>query len=293
MYKLLNYRKFEKYLFIIPSVLVVALIMGFPVVYNIFLTFFKSNIYSDTLQFAGISQYIEVFKDSIFLLSIKNTFVWTILSVLFQFFLGFLAAVILNQSFIKGRAVLRVLILVSWVIPSIVGVTLWQWCYHADFGIINAVLMKLGIISKNFSWLSGKTTALYSAIIVNIWKFFPFTMLFIEAALKSVPKEIEEAARLDGANAFRTFLTVTVPHIASTCITIVLLLTIWAFNNFVFLFILTKGGPAHYSEILSIYIWKKAFKSFDFGMASTAGIVLFAIIIIFTIIYNKFLNKED
>jgi multiple sugar transport system permease protein len=293
MYKTLKFKNFGNYLYIIPSVLVVVAIMGFPVVYNIFLSFFESNIYSEELSFAGISTYIDIIKDPIFILAMKNTVIWTVLSVLFQIIIGCIAALTLNQNFIKGRGILRVLLLVSWVLPSIVGVTLWKWMYHADFGIINEVLKFFGIVSENISWLSGVNTALYAAIIVNVWKYFPFTMLFIEASLQNVPKEIEEAARLDGANSIRTFTHIKLPHISGTLITLTLLLIIWAFNNFVFIFILTRGGPAHYSTILPIYIWKIAFQNFNFGKASTASMILFIIIMIFTVFYNKFLNKED
>ncbi len=294
MYKVMKYGKNKGLMFVTPAILIIALIMVYPLIYTFILSFNKSDAFSDTLKYVGTSQYLTLLKDSVFIQSIKNTFVWTFSSVLFQFILGFVVAVIINQDFIKAKALLRLLLLVPWVLPCIASVMVWKWCFNADFGIINTFLKSVGIISQNISWISGINTALPSAIVVNVWKMFPFVMLIIDAALQNVPKELKDAARVDGATAIKTFFTVTVPHITSTCLTVVLLLTIWNFNAFVFIYVLTRGGPIHKSEILSLFIHRYAFRYYNFGIASSASIILFILTAIFCIIYMKvFLRGEE
>lgn len=294
MHKVIKFDQNKGLLFVAPAVLTIMLVVIYPLFYTFILSFIRSDIFSNTFKYVGISQYIKLLKDPVFILSIKNTFLWTFNSVLFQFILGFIAAVLINQDFIKAKALLRILLLVPWVLPSIVGVMVWKWMFHADFGIINVFLKWLGIISQNISWVSEEKTALASAIIVNVWKMFPFVMIMIDAALQNVPNDLKDAAKIDGANDLRVFMTVTVPHIALACLTVILLLTIWAFNAFTFIFVLTEGGPAHRSETLPMFIYKSAFRNYNFGIASSASIVLLILVAIFSIIYIKiFLRRED
>lgn len=280
-------------LFTAPAIIAIALLMAFPLLYTFYLSFHKNDLYTNEMQFVGFSQFVKLFEDRVFLLSIKNTFIWTAACVVFQFLLGLLAAVAINQDFIKGKMLIRILIMVPWVLPGIVGVNIWKWSYHPDFGIINHALKSMGLISSDIIWISGAATALLSAIIVNVWKMFPFVMLMIEAALQSVPKDLKEAAKVDGANPLRIFFTVTVPHIFSTSVTVILLLTIWTFNAFTFIFALTGGGPAHKSEILSMYIYRQGFQNYNFGLASAASVVLFLLTMVFSLIYIRLLMRKE
>lgn len=280
-------------MYVAPAIIIVALVLAFPLLYTFFLSFHKNNLFTAGNEFAGFSQFVKLIKDPIFVLTIKNTLIWTVGCVVLQFILGTIAAIAINQQYVKGKTLIRILIMVPWVLPSIVGVKVWEWSYHPDFGIINHFLMSTGIISNSITWLSGVEIALWSVIIVNVWKMFPFVMLMVEAALQGVPNELKEAARMDGAKAIRTFFTVTVPHIYSTLLTIILLLTIWTFNAFTFIYVLTQGGPAHKSEILSMYIYRQAFQNYDFGFASTASVVLFLIILFFSVIYIKFFMGKE
>lgn len=279
--------------YVAPAVLTIAFVMLYPLVYTIYLSFNKSDMYSESLKFVGFAQYAKLLHDSLFMTSLKATFYWTVGSVVFQFLFGFTTAVVLSQPFVKFRSWLRMLIMIPWVLPSIIGVNIWKWAYHPDFGIINYFLNRTGLVSGNISWVSGQHTALLSAIIVNIWKMFPLVMLMIEAALQSVPQHLKDAARVDGANAIRTFFTVTVPHISSTCYTVILLLTIWTLNAFTFIFALTAGGPAHSSEVMSMFIYNFAFKSYNFGLASAASVILFLITALFAVTYIAILMRRE
>lgn len=280
-------------LYILPALIVVAAVMFFPLIYNVSLSFFEKTLYKPDWEFVGIQQYIDVIKSKGFLSALKNTVVWTTASVVFQFLLGFGCAMLLSRDKVRGRGIWRCLIMFAWVLPAIIGSMVWKWMYHSDFGILNEVLMTLGIIEKALPWTGSKELALISAIIVNVWKMFPLVLLYIEASLQSVPGELKDAAVVDGANSWNCFRVVTWPHISGTCKTVVLLLTIWTLNAFTFIFVLTGGGPGSSSQVLSLYIYKEAFQNFQYGKAATASTILFIIVALFSSVYIRTSMKEE
>lgn len=288
--------KLGNYLYITPALAVIAFVMLVPLCYTLFISFFKVDIHTNNLTFIGIDNFKALFSDNIFLLAIKNTLLWTAGSVAFQFLIGFALANILNMDSIKGKTGIRIALMVPWVLPGVVSALVWQWMYHSDFGIINEVLKQLGIIQQSISWTSSSDTALISAIIINVWKMVPFVILMTEAALQNVSNELKQAARIDGANSFKVFKHVTLPSISPTINTVILLLTIWTMNAFTFIYVLTEGGPAHQTEILSLYIYRTYFKGYNMGRASAAATVLFVITAIAALLYNKFVigrNKAE
>lgn len=275
-------------LYIAPAMLIVGCLMIFPLIYTFFLSINNYDAFNGSFKFAGLDLFKKLFADRNFSLAVRNTLVWTVCSVFLQFSGGFLLAVCINQAFIKYKAVKRILLMVPWVMPGVIIALVWTWMYHSDFGIINAMLKGLGLISENINWTSGKNTALLSTIIVNAWKTIPFVMLMIEAALQSVPVELKEAAKADGVTGIKAFAIVDLPHIAPTLSTVFLLLNIWTLNSFTFIFVMTNGGPAHRSEILSMFIYQNAFKNMNFSYSSAAAVVLFLVTAIFAFTYNKY-----
>lgn len=280
--------KLGNYLYVLPALLVVTLVMLLPLVYTLVSSLFKVNIYNSEWGFVGLKNFQSIFKDQFFVLSIKNTLKWTVGSVTFQFLIGFLIANVLNMNGIAGKSGLRIALMVPWVLPGVVSVLVWQWMYHSDFGIINQVLKNLGLIEQSVSWVSSVNTAMMAAIIINVWKMAPFVILMTEAALMNVADDQKEAALIDGANGIQVFWYVKLPAIMPTCNTVILLLTIWTMNAFTFIFVLTEGGPAHMTEILSLYIYRTYFKSYNLGKASAASTVLFVVTAVIALFYNKF-----
>ena len=278
-------RKDTGTLYIVPALLVVASVMLFPLLYNISLSFFEKSIYNPDWNFVGIEQYKMLLTDKGFLNALKNTVIWTFFSVLFQFAIGFICALVLSQERARCRGIWRCLIMLPWILPAVIGSMVWM--YHSDFGILNTILMNMGIIDSALPWTGSKELALISAIIVNTWKMFPLVILYIEAALQSVPGSLHDAAAVDGANVWNRFKVITWPHISGTCKTVVLLLTIWTLNAFTFIFVLTGGGPGTSSQVLSMFIYKEAFQNFNFGRAATASSILFVIVALFSSIYIK------
>ena len=285
--KQMKSKKSTGVLYILPALLVVAAVMLFPLFYNLILSFFEKTIYKPQWEFVGLEQYKFLLTDKTFLNALKNTVIWTCFSVIFQFGLGFLCAMALARERLRLRGVWRSLIMLAWILPAIIGSMVWKWMYHSDFGILNTVLINLGVISEALPWTGSKQLALISAIIVNTWKMFPLVLLYIEAALQSVPKHLHDAAAVDGANGWNRFRVVTWPHIEGTCKTVLLLLSIWTLNAFTFIFVLTGGGPGTSSQVLSMFIYKEAFQNFNFGRAATASSILFLIVALFSTFYIR------
>lgn len=271
--------------YVIPALLVITVVMMYPLVYTLVMGFFENTLFLEAPAFCGISQFKKLFADKVFIGSIKNTLVWTFGSVFFQFSLGFALALLLHQPFVKGKALIRILLMIPWVTPSIIGSAVWKWMYNADYGIINFIFCSLGLIEKNQTWLSNPNIAMWSVIAVNTWKMFPFILLMIEASLQGVSKELKEAALIDGANVWNIFKNVTWPSIAATCYSTILLMIIWTLNAFTFIYAMTEGGPAHKTEVMAMYIYKKAFMNYDFGIASAASAVLFVLSMAVSLVY--------
>ncbi len=279
-------------LYIVPALLIVALVMLYPLVYTLVMGFFKNTLFMKAPEFFGIGQYIKLFGDEVFVGSIVHTLVWTFGSVFFQFTLGFVMAMILHQDFVKGKTVLRILLMIPWVLPSVIGSAVWKWMYNADYGLINFFLNAVGLIDENRTWLSSTQTAMPAIIAVNVWKMFPYVMLMIEAALQGVSRDLKEDALIDGANKFEILRNVTLTSIAPQCYSVLLLMTVWTLNAFTFVYNLTEGGPAHSTEVMAMFIYKKAFTDYDFGLASAASTVLFSICMIISLVYILMTNKR-
>ena len=279
-------------LYVAPAFAIVALVMLYPLLYTLVMGFFENTLFMKAPEFCGVGQYAALFKDKVFTGSIVHTLEWTVGSVVCQFALGFAMALVLHQSFVRGKTVLRILLMVPWVLPSIIGSAVWKWMYNADYGLINYVFSSLGLIDGYQTWLSSPDRAMLSVIAVNVWKMFPYVMLMIEASLQGVSKDLKEAALIDGAGKLDIFRNVTWPAIAPQCYS-VLLLTVWTLNAFTFVYNLTEGGPAHATEVMAMFIYKKAFTDFDFGMASAASTVLFLICMAVSMVYIRMTREEE
>lgn len=280
-------------LYVAPAFAIVALVMLYPLLYTLVMGFFENTLFMKAPEFCGVEQYAALFRDKVFTGSIVHTLEWTVGSVVCQFALGFAMALVLHQSFVRGKTVLRILLMVPWVLPSIIGSAVWKWMYNADYGLINYVLSSLGLIDGYQTWLSSPDRAMLSVIAVNVWKMFPYVMLMIEASLQGVSKDLKEAALIDGAGKLDIFRNVTWPAIAPQCYSVLLLLTVWTLNAFTFVYNLTEGGPAHATEVMAMFIYKKAFTDFDFGMASAASTVLFLICMAVSMVYIRMTREEE
>ena len=265
--------------FILPALILLAIFVAYPVVSTVWLSFTD-----DTGQFVGISNYTSVIESERTARAVRNTIYFVGVSIVAQLVLGTIAGIVLNEKF-YGQAIARALTLVPWVVPGIVGAMTWAWMFHTDYGVINSILLNLGIISSPMRWLSDPTVVLPSLIAVNVWKMFPFVAIMVLAGLQAIPRSLYEAAQVDGANFWHEVWYITLPQLRPILASITLLLVIAGVNSITIIYSMTRGGPADRSLITSIQIFVEAFQYFNFHVASALSILFFLVSTAIIVVY--------
>jgi multiple sugar transport system permease protein len=276
-----------------PALIIVLAMVLVPAVNAILMSFQSYDLRRpNSIDFIGLSNYMEVFKDKLFWESLVKTVLWVIFGVGFQFIFGFILALLLNKKF-KGRGAVRAVSLVPWVTPGVLIGLMWVWIYDGNYGVLNDLLLKFGWIQDKIPFLAQKSTAFPSVVVTIIWQGIPFFALMLLAGLQGVPGELYEAADIDGANWFQKLFRVTIPSIKNTIFITTLLRIIWVANSVDVIFNMTGGGPAYSSQTLSVYIFNKA-NSLNLGYASSMSIVLTLLLLCIAVPYlkNIFKNQE-
>lgn len=285
-------RKLQPYLFILPAIVIITILLLYPIVLNIGYGFRESRPNAEGLQpFVGLANYISVMRSEGFVIALRNSVLFTAGSVIFQFLIGLPLALLLNQN-LPGRGLARGLALIPWMIPHVVAALTWTWMLDGSLGIINAILVKLGLISSYRYWLSDINTALPAVTMVNIWKGIPFNLIVLLAGLQSIPKVLYEAAEIDGASGWRGFWHVTLPLLRPQISVLFVLGTIWTFRTFDLIFISTGGGPVHATEILATLAYKYSFDFLQRGQGAAVANIMFLILMVITVIYAKFFQND-
>ena len=285
-------RKLQPYLYIAPIMILLLLMFGYPLIKSIIMSFQDYKLTKlNKVKWNDFKNYINMIKDKTFWLLVKNSLVYVISSVIGQFLLGLGLALALNKRF-RGRGVYQSIVFLPWAFSSFVVGLLFRWSFNGEYGVVNDILKKLHIIDKGISWLGTPGYSLAVIIFAMIWIGIPFFAINILAALQSVPSEIYEAADVDGCGVFRKFFSLTLPFIKPTVIMTILLRTIWIFNSFDLVVIITEGGPANYSQTLPSYMYSQAFSSYDFGMAGALGVLLMVVLSVYAVIFLKITNYD-
>lgn len=287
-------RHWADYLYILPALAVMVIVIAYPIYYTIYLSFFDTPPSSPNWYFNGIGNYTAILSDSTYTFwdSTKNTVVWTVGSTFFSFILGFGAALLVHREFVL-RGLVRGLLLVPWVISAVPAAYIWRWMYHSDYGLISGTLMQLGIVKSPVIFLDSVNLALPSLVVVNVWKEFPFAMIMLLAGLQTVPSGLLRAARVDGAGAWQTFINVTVPHLKGVIVITTILLFVGNLNSFTLPFIMTGGGPANASMIWIVKIYLLAFQDLRYGLASAFAVILFLMMLVLGYFYVKALTNGE
>ena len=255
-------------LFLAPTAALLLLLIAWPLVSVAWQSFHYVNLVDPTTTgFAGLDNFHTVLDDEAFLPALLNTVVWTVLSVAGEYALGLASALALAQP-VRGRAVFRAVIVIPWVIPIAIAGLNWMWLLNPDYGILNAWMVDLGLLAAPKDWLGGLDTALLTVTFVNIWRSFPFYTISLLAALLAVPRDLHEAAAMDGAGAIRRFFVITLPHLKTVSLTLIFIHVVWTAINFDFIWVMTQGGPLDASQTLPIMIYQYAMENFDVGAAS-------------------------
>ena len=282
------YKKHIPYLFILPALIMLGIFFFLPFLQTIILSFqdYSIDIYNPT--FNGLNNYKLLFQSREFYQTIFNTFLFLIMVVPILSILPLIVAIFINQK-IKGISIYKVLIYLPVVVSIVVVAIAFKWLY-AQEGILNYIIQALGF--NQIGWLTDTKFAMFSIALVTIYKGIGYYMMIYLAALMGVPKDLYEAAEIDGAPSFIKHLTVTVPHIMPTIALVVTISSISALKVFAEIYVMTKGGPLNSTKTMVYYIYERAFENLDLSMASTASVILLIIILIFSIINITFFENK-
>lgn len=272
--------------FILPTLAVICLVIFYPVIYTISISFLNWYALSKNHDFVGFKNYLAVLSDPLFTKSVINTIIYTFVGAMAKILLGLGLALILNRRFV-GRTVVRGFLILPWVIPLVPFALTWVWMYDSMFGVINFLLQKMHIITNPLNFLGSTELALPSVLLVGIMVGYPTAMVMILAALQSIPESQYEAAKVDGANAYQQFRYITLPGIRETMRVVTTLTVIWSFNSFDLVWLMTKGGPSGASHILSTYAFETAFVRMRYDQAAAICIFIQIFLVIFLFFYYK------
>ncbi|WP_334105184.1 sugar ABC transporter permease [Muricomes intestini] len=283
------------YFYVLPAVIFIALFVAYPIGYNIVISLQKydiSTFQSGVKDFVGLANYKSIFADDLFIKSVSNTFVYTIICIIFQLGIGFLLALFFNKKF-PGANLTSGLTLIAWVMPMLVIGIIWKWLWASDSGAINYFLQNLHLISKPIQWLSEPKLAFAAVTITNIWVGIPFNMLLVLTGMTTIPDDVYEAARIDGAGKLQSLRYITLPLLKATMVSAVTIGFIYTFKAYDLIVGMTQGGPNHATEMISTLIYQENFTTFDFGKGSAMANVYFLIIFVVAIFYSQLVIKEE
>lgn len=280
----------EPYIFILPVFILLVLMFGYPLINSFIMAFENYKLTApDKIYFNGFANFVKLFADSDIGMIIRNSFVYVIASVAGQFLLGMTLALALRKKF-PGRGLYQSIVFLPWAFSAFVIGIMFRWDFNGEYGVVNDLLMRLGVIADPIAWLGTPGLSLTVVILAMIWMGVPFFAIMNLAALQSIPNDMYEAADIDGCGAVKKFFSITLPYIKPTVIMTILLRTIWIFNSFDLIVVITNGGPASSSQTLPSYMYTRAFSSYDFGLASALGVILMIVLAVYAIVFLRITN---
>ncbi|MFD1362148.1 carbohydrate ABC transporter permease [Lentibacillus salinarum] len=285
----MNRQKLTPYLFLIPGSIILGAFIFYPMIQAIWLSLTEYNMIQDA-EFIGFENYEALFKDDLFWQTLMNTFIYLIGVVPALVILPIFLAVLVNQK-IKGIGFFRSAFFVPVVTSLVVAGIAWDWVYK-EHGLLNYALELAGIISEPVGWLTSTSTALLAVMVVTVWKGLGYYMIIYLAGLQSIPSDLYEAARIDGANWWQQITRITIPMLMPFILLVSIMSSISAMKVFEEIYVMTGGGPLHSSETLVFFIYNEAFANLNMGYASASGVILFLLTLVLSIINIKFMGKS-
>jgi ABC-type sugar transport system permease subunit len=278
-------------LFLLPFIAVSLAFVVYPAMESVRLAFYSKLPFRQALTFAGLDNFRYILDDPVFWASARQAVVWTGASIVLQTVLGVAVALLLNEA-VRGINVFRGLLLFPYMVPTVVIALVWRWMFNPEFGVVNASLKGAGLIGGDIYWLSDPAWAMASTILLNVWKFTPFVVICVLARLQSIPPELDEAAQVDGAGSWRRFRHVTLPQLRTVLAVVVVFRTIWTFNKFEEIYLLTRGGPGTSTFNLAVYAFEQATANLRLGVAAATGVVMLVFLFAGSVLYLRLVREE-
>ncbi len=281
------------WLLILPSFVVVFALILVPMVRAFWMSLHRINLKQPALgqPFIGLGNYSDVFQDPNFWATINRTMYFLVVSVLAEVILGVLVALLLNQQF-RGRGLLRAIVLIPWALPVTIDAIMWLWIVNPSYGALNSLLWQVGLIDQYQTWLSSPTSAMNVVILADVWKVTPLVILLTLAGLQTIPPTLYEAARVDGAGAWRGFWGITLPLLRPTLAIVLVIRSMDAFRVFDIIYIMTAGGPSDGTKVISYYTYIEAFSFLRMGRGAALAYIITLAVGLMAWLYIKLINRE-
>jgi arabinogalactan oligomer/maltooligosaccharide transport system permease protein len=286
------------YAMLLPVVVVMLVLVGYPLARGVFLSLTDATARNvgnrflpPSYEVVGLKNYADLLtgREGNFYPLLARTVVWTAANVLFHYVIGLGLALMLHRE-LRGRTLYRILLLVPWAVPTYVAAFGWRYMFNGDYGLFNQVLEAMGMAPR--AWLNGPVSALVAVIMVNVWLGVPFMMVALLGGLQSINQELYEAAKVDGASPVQRFRYITLPGLRSVSSTVILLGTIWTFNMFNIIYLITRGGPFNSTNILVTYAYIKFFDQREFAVSATYGVVILSLLLVFATAYQRVTRRD-
>ena len=279
------------YTLLIPLFLILFLLLAYPIASAIWITLQDKTI-GMVGRFIGLENYRELLlEDPFFWQVVRNGFIFTLGSVLLKLIVGMVMALVLNQPLLL-RGLWRGLLLMPWVAPTVVTALSWRWILDLT-GVLNLILRDLGLMKSSIPWLAQYGTALFSLILVNTWRGFPFFGITLLAGMQAIPQELYEAAEIDGASVWQRFRYVTLPSLRTVVLVVTILSILWTFNDFSIVWLLTGGGPGHATDVFATYTYKLGFITSRLGYGQTVSVILAPVLIVIIMILSPLMLRGE
>jgi raffinose/stachyose/melibiose transport system permease protein len=279
-------------LFLLPALILFLLFVIYPIFRSVYFSTFNWNGLGPAVKNVGLGNYWKILNDKVFLQAIQNVLIIIVCSLAVQLPLALMLAILVGRN-LPGRGLFRTIFFLPYVLSEVNTGIMWMLLYNADIerGFLNAVLVLLGL--HPVDWLGDMNVVLWAVFITLTWKYFGFHMLLYLAGLQNIPTEIEEAGRIDGANSFQNFFYITFPLLSSTIKTSVYLSVLGSIQQFILVWVMTRGGPVNASETMATYMYRFGFVRFQLGYGSAVAIIMFLFCVIFSLIYQQLTRKPD
>jgi multiple sugar transport system permease protein len=283
--------KITGWIMLFPALLVLGLVFIYPIARAFWLSWFTENL-GTQLQpvFTGLGNYQRILGDGRFWQSLENTAIFTVISVFLELLLGLGVALVLNKSF-WGRGIVRTVAIIPWALPTAVMGLAWAWIFNDQYGVVNDLLLRLGLIDTGINWLGTPTLAMVALIVADVWKTTPFISIILLAGLQSISEDLYEAHRLDGASSWQSFTQITLPLLMPQILIALLFRFAQSFGIFDLIQVMTGGGPAGSTETVSIYIYSTVMRYLDFGYGAALVVVTFLLLVFAVAMISWLLNK--
>lgn len=285
-------RVITPYLWIFPSLLLMFITFVVPIIELFLTSFSRMTIAGVRKEFIGLNNYITVFKNPTFIMVLNNTLIWTICVVGISTIISLGLAVFLNKEF-PGRRIVRGAVIIPWAVSLIITAAIWRWILDYHYGTLNYLLNKLNVIDQNIYWLADPLLSFTAMIWVGIFVTLPFTTFIILSGLQSISNDLYEAGSIDGANGWKKFFYITLPLLKKPLTVSVVLNTIYVFNSFPIIWTITRGEPLNKTDTVITFLYKLAFQNSKMGEAAAVSVIVFVILLIFTILYVSMVRRSE